>query len=105
VRSGKSPSPDFIYLDGDHNAQGLLRDTVYSWEVLKTGGLLLMDDYEMELTDPWHYISHKEFSIYPRANFKPPCCAIDSFLSSYRGLYDKVIDNYQIGVVKRVSLS
>ena len=95
---------DSILLDGDHNAQGLLRDAVMSWEILKVGGILLFDDYEMEATDPWHYISHKEFAEHPRANFQHPRAAIDAFLSIYRGLYEKVIDNFQVGIRKTVEL-
>lgn len=95
---------DFIYIDGDHNAQGVLRDIVMAWECLKVGGVLLMDDYEMEATDPWHYISHKEFKDHPRAKFRHPSIAIDAFLNVYRGLYERVIDNFQVGVVKCVDL-
>jgi len=95
---------DFALIDGDHNAQGVLRDAVMVWEILKVGGILLFDDYEMEATDPWHYISHKEFSEHPRANFQHPRAAIDAFLSIYRGLYEKVIDNFQVGVRKTAEL-
>jgi len=95
---------DWIYVDGDHNAQGALRDYVMSWECLKVGGVMLMDDYEMEATDPWHYISHKEFKQYERVKFRHPSIAIDAFLNVYRGLYDRVIDNFQVGIIKRVEL-
>lgn len=100
----KYPPYDFIYVDGDHNAQGALRDYVMAWECLDVGGVLLMDDYEMEATDPWHYISHKEFKEHDRAKFRHPSIAIDAFLNVYRGLYEKVIDNYQVGIIKRVEL-
>lgn len=104
LNSSQEDKYDFIYIDGDHNAQGVLRDIVMAWEALKVDGVLLMDDYEMEATDPWHYISHKEFKEHPRAKFKHPSIAIDAFLNIYRGLYDKIIDNFQIGVIKRVEL-
>lgn len=96
--------PSLFYLDGDHNAPGVLRDAVMAWECLGEGGVMLFDDYEMEATDPWHYISHKEFKTHPRANFRHPSHAIDAFLNVYRGLYDRVIDNFQVGIVKRVEL-
>jgi len=104
IRSSESPGFDAAYIDGDHNAPGVLRDGVMVWECLKEGGVELFDDYEMEATDPWHYISHGEFKQYPRANFKHPCCAIDAFLNVYRGLYDRFIDNFQVGVIKRIYL-
>jgi ubiquinone/menaquinone biosynthesis C-methylase UbiE len=95
---------DLIYIDGDHNAKGVLQDIVMSWRLLKDGGILLMDDYEMEATDPWHYISHKEFAQFPRANFTHPRVAIDAFLNIYRGLYEPVINNFQVGVRKITDL-
>jgi predicted O-methyltransferase YrrM len=95
---------DFIYVDGDHNAQGVLHDIVLSWKLLKVGGILLMDDYEMEAVDPWHYASHAEMTKYPRINFRHPHVAIDAFLSIYRGMYEKVFDNFQIGVRKITDL-
>jgi len=99
-----TPRYDFVYIDGDHNAQGVLRDGVFAWECLKVGGVALFDDYEMEATDPWHYISHKEFKEHERAKFRHPSIAIDAFLNVYRGLYDRVIDNFQVGIIKRVEL-
>jgi hypothetical protein len=95
---------DFIYVDGDHNATGVIQDLVLSWELLKVGGIMLMDDYEMEAKDPWFYVSHKEFEQYPKLRFTHPRIAIDAFLNIYRGQYEVVIDNYQIGVKKVVSL-
>ena len=104
IERSRGPDYDFIYIDGDHNAQGVLRDMVMTWELLHVGGVMLVDDYEMEATDPWHYISHKEFLEYPRANFQHPRAAVDAFLSIYRGLYTKIIDNFQVGIVKTVHL-
>jgi hypothetical protein len=95
---------DYISIDGDHNAQGVLRDSVMAWELLRVGGVLHFDDYEMEATDPWHYISHKEFKEHDRAKFRHPSIAIDAFLNVYRGLYDRIIDNFQVGIIKRVEL-
>lgn len=97
---------DFIYVDGDHNACGLLEDLILSWKLLKVGGIMLIDDYEMEAVDPWHYISHKEFTQNnPKLRFTHPRIAIDAFLNIYRGQFDLVIDNYQIGVKKIANLS
>jgi hypothetical protein len=96
---------DLIYVDGDHNACGVLQDLVLSWKLLKVGGIMLIDDYEMEAMDPWFYKSHKEFSKdYPGLVFTHPRIAIDSFLSIYRGQYTKIIDNYQIGLKKVTDL-
>ena len=61
---------------------------------------MLMDDYEMKAVDPWHYVSHKEFQDHPRLHFRHPHVAIDAFLAIYRGMYERVIDNFQVGVRK-----
>lgn len=90
---------DFIYLDGDHNAKGLMEDIMLSWKTLNVGGYLLIDDYEMQAQDPWFYIMHKEFEK-PRVNFTHPRMAIDAFLTLYRGLYEIVAFNYQVMVRK-----
>jgi len=36
---------DFIYIDGDHTAAGVLSDAVHAYPLLKVGGLLAFDDY------------------------------------------------------------
>jgi len=36
---------DFIYIDGDHTAVGVLSDAVHAYELLKVGGLIAFDDY------------------------------------------------------------
>ncbi len=38
---------DVIYIDGDHSAIFCLEDTVLAWPLLKTGGLLIWDDYSL----------------------------------------------------------
>jgi hypothetical protein len=35
---------DFIYIDGDHSAQGIEADTRLSWAMLKVGGVMALDD-------------------------------------------------------------
>lgn len=95
---------DFIYIDGDHNAFGILEDAVFSWRLLKIGGIMLFDDYEMEIFDPWFYQSHRQFKDTPRLKFTHPRFAIDAFLSIYKGQYEKIIENYQIGIKKIVEL-
>lgn len=95
---------DFIYVDGDHNASNLLQDLVLSWKLLKVGGIILIDDYEMEATDPYFYQSHKEFNVYPRLKFIHPKIAIDAFKNIYRGQYNLIIDNYQVGLKKIVDI-
>jgi hypothetical protein len=95
---------DFIYIDGDHNAPGVLEDAVLSWRALKVGGIMYFDDYEMQIKDPWFYIMHKEFNDNPRLSFIHPHVAIDAFLSIYRGQYELLFKNYLVGIKKLVDI-
>jgi len=36
---------DFIYVDADHTAMSVMRDAAYSFDLLKSGGILAFDDY------------------------------------------------------------
>lgn len=40
---------DFIYIDGDHTAFGVVRDITNAYRVLKVGGILALDDYTWSL--------------------------------------------------------
>jgi hypothetical protein len=97
---------DLIYIDGDHNSSGVLEDAIIAWKLLKIGGILLFDDYMMEIKDPWFYISHKEFLTHKNfgLTFHHPKEAVDAFLNIYKGQYEMYIDNYQIGIVKFVQI-
>lgn len=45
---------DFIYVDGSHTQCDTLFDVVLSWQLLKKGGVMIVDDYlnEMATNDP-----------------------------------------------------
>jgi predicted O-methyltransferase YrrM len=36
---------DFIYIDGDHSAEGVYSDAILAFPLLKSGGILAFDDY------------------------------------------------------------
>ena len=60
---------DFIYVDGDHTAPGVLKDLVLSFELLNKGGIMLFDD-----------------SMVWRKNGNPcnsPKMAVDNFIQCY----------------------
>lgn len=97
---------DFIYIDGCHNACCVLEDAILSWRILKNGGILLFDDYLLEISDNWFYIMHKEFITQKRFGlmFHLPIEAINAFLTLYKGQYENYIDNYQIGIIKFAEL-
>lgn len=61
---------DAIYIDGSHDAPDVLGDAVLSWPRLKVGGVLIFDDYPLEI----------DGSDADKVNPGP---AIDGFLSSF----------------------
>jgi len=38
---------DILYVDGSHKAHDILSDAVQGWEVVKVGGIMIFDDYEL----------------------------------------------------------
>jgi len=63
---------DFIYIDGDHTAFGVMKDAINAFNALAVGGILAFDDYQ------WSE---------GRGNFYDPRPAIDAFWNMTR---DKV---------------
>ena len=55
---------DLIYIDGDHSSDQVNIDLVNSWNLLKNGGFLVLDDYMW-----WHYKDLKKNPSTPINNF------------------------------------
>jgi predicted O-methyltransferase YrrM len=72
---------DFIYIDGDHNPATTLTDACMAWGLLRSGGVMIFDDY-----------------LYPHA---PTKIGIDAFLTGFAGHYDIIVNNYQLAVQKK----
>jgi hypothetical protein len=86
LRSIEEPTYDFIYIDGDHTAEGVLQDAVLAWRLLKPGGIIAFDDY----------LWGKDLQ--PELTPKP---AIDRFLAKYTGEYDLLSQDYQLWLKKK----
>ena len=71
---------DFIYIDGDHTAYGVLKDAVAAYECLNVGGILAFDDYQWSA------------GLGP---LKEPKIAIDSFYNVYQDRLEFVLQGYQ----------
>lgn len=79
---------DFIYIDGDHTAAGVLSDAVHAFEALKPGGLLAFDDYQ--------------WKPYPDAPAHlAPGMAIDTFTACYQDRLDILESGLQVWVRKK----
>jgi predicted O-methyltransferase YrrM len=76
---------DFIYIDGSHVASDVLEDAIYSFRLLKQGGLLLFDDYIWD--------RYQEVELNPRL-------AIDCWLACFKGQYQLLHKETQVCVMK-----
>jgi predicted O-methyltransferase YrrM len=78
---------DFIYIDGDHTAYGVLKDAVAAYECLNVGGILAFDDYQWSAG---------------LGELKEPRIAIDTFYTVYRDRLKEIHRAYQIWFKKEL---
>ncbi|KAF0412722.1 SAM-dependent methyltransferase [Gigaspora margarita] len=78
---------DFIFIDGSHVANDVLVDAVLAWNLLKEGGIIIFDDYELERYE-------EEYN-----NAK---VAVDSFLKCYEPQIEVIHKGFQV-IVKKIN--
>jgi predicted O-methyltransferase YrrM len=71
---------DFIYIDGDHTAYGVLKDAVAAYECLNVGGIIAFDDYQWSAG---------------LGDIKEPKMAIDAFNAVYGDKIEEMFQGYQ----------
>jgi hypothetical protein len=76
---------DLIYVDGDHKSAPTYRDCTLAWPLLKSNGILVIDDYEFDLG-----LSEEN----------RPKRGVDAFLRSVSGQYVELHRAYQI-IIRR----
>lgn len=64
---------DIIYVDGDHSAEAAFKDGVNSFPLLKTGGIMIFDDYLWVLREGEQI-----------GNWNNPCTGVNCFLFNYK---------------------
>ena len=79
---------DFIYIDGSHLAPDVLADAVLAWLLLKSGGIMIFDDFR------WDRMPRPE---------QCPGIAIEGFLRCHSGWYDLLHADWQVAIRKRPS--
>lgn len=90
VAAGYKKHFDFIYIDGSHFASDVLLDAVLGFKLLRTGGLMIFDDYL------WRRSS--ETDVNP---LTLPKIAIDSFVNIYHEKVEVLTaSNYQLYLQK-----
>ena len=85
LRSVEEPTFDFIYIDGDHSAEGVLQDAVLAWRLLKPGGIMAFDDYL------WKDPRGIEFQ---------PGWSIDTFVGAVKEESEVLLSNSQVWLRK-----
>ena len=89
ILRGLNPeSFDIIYIDGGHTADNVLADLVLSWDLLKPGGIVILDDYGWK---------NKEFPDELR-----PQVAVDAFITANRNYLVVVHRGYQ-AILKKLA--
>jgi predicted O-methyltransferase YrrM len=76
---------DFIYIDGSHVASDVLEDAIIAFRLLKSGGIMIFDDYEWDWSDDEYLV---------------PKIAIDAFLRVYARKCELLHKGYQVIVRK-----
>lgn len=83
----------FAYVDGSHVAADVLSDMVLAWRLLRAGGIMICDDYE--LTKGVEF--HDGFQTYPEVPpLERPKMAIDAFMACYQGRYNLLHKGWQV---------
>lgn len=86
----KNYSFDIIYIDGDHTSQAVYKDAKNSWNLLKSGGILIFDDYL------WHGFRNENSGILPDmaiGEIYHPSVGINNFLNEYKDKYRLLTKN------------
>jgi cephalosporin hydroxylase len=79
---------DFIYVDGSHRCLDVYLDLFLSWQLLRKGGVLAIDDYM------YNFNSVKELP------YEYPLEAVDQFLKDYEGNYYLIDKDYRVFLEK-----
>ncbi len=85
---------DIIYVDGSHTADDVLADTLLSWGLLRTGGIIVFDDYGWTGTYYTGPDSHLPAELLPGM-------AIYAFMQTHRSYIEVVEYGYQVILRKR----
>ena len=86
AETGAAPRYDLVYIDASHFAQDVLSDAVLSFPLIKSGGLIIFDDYKWPLMPD---------------ELDRPQLAIDAFARVFERAVGVLHVGYQVLMVKR----
>jgi hypothetical protein len=79
---------DFIYIDASHRADDTFVDAYYAHKMLKSGGLLIFDDFGWKDPQNMHPVNS-------------PQLGIEVFNTMYDNNYVLIFKGYQVGFIKK----
>jgi SAM-dependent methyltransferase len=79
---------DFIYIDGSHTAYDVLQDAILCHSLLKSGGIMIFDDYGWKDPNNLHPTNSPELGI-------------NCFMLTHDNMYDCIMRGYQVGLIKK----
>ena len=79
---------DFIYVDGNHSAEGAYRDAINSFRCLKSGGIICFDDYGPNE----HMYIHEGFNVK---------VGVDKFEMEHKDQLEFVFESFQKWFIKK----
>lgn len=79
---------DFAYIDASHTAYGTLEDAILTHPLIKSGGIIIFDDYQ------WKDASRPSPTDSPELG-------INCFITAYSDFYDIVFKGYQVILRKK----
>jgi len=85
---------DIIYIDGSHATADVMEDAVLSYRLLKTGGILIFDDYLWMGAIKKGELTHDADEDFPKL-------AIDRFVESFADRLDVIHNGYQLILKKK----
>lgn len=89
LRSEFQPNTfDFAYIDGSHTAYDVLQDAVLVHPLLKSGGIMIFDDFAWKDPNNLHPTNSPELGV-------------TCFYNAYQLFYDAIFQGYQVGLIKK----
>jgi SAM-dependent methyltransferase len=79
---------DFIYIDGSHTSYDVLQDAILSHPLLKSGGMIIFDDFGWKDPTNMHPTNSPELGV-------------TCFYNNYENFYNVIFTGYQIGLIKK----
>lgn len=80
-------SYDILYIDGSHLADDVEQDALLSWNLLKVGGVVIFDDYQLTIPE----LPEQDTQI-----------GIDRFLAAIPNCYEILHQDYQL-LIKKIA--